>query len=354
MTSDYRPSLVRSFGRHLRAENRSEHTIASYLESLRQAEAFVTGRGRSLVGARREDLEAFLGDLLQRRAPEIVATRYRRPRVLYRWLEEEEEITASPMAWMRPPIVPEQPVPVVPEDGLRQLLAACAGKDFEARRDTAILMFLLDTGARRPSWPTSSSATLTWTWMSRSCSARAAASAPCPTAARRLSRWTAIYAFAPGTRTPISPGCGLAGRRGSTHPGRVCGRRGHPVWLLGSFAVLSLLYRAEVSADPGVVAAEPSAERSSNSADPAPSSADAHRAGAEVLSKRARAERVYASLSANGAPPSSAQLAAAAGLSASYARALVAQFQTQPPTAQHNGRPPSLPVRVERGPEATP
>jgi hypothetical protein len=46
MTPDYRPSLIRSFGRHLRAENRSEHTIASYLESLRQAEAFLTRRGR--------------------------------------------------------------------------------------------------------------------------------------------------------------------------------------------------------------------------------------------------------------------------------------------------------------------
>ena len=97
------------------------------------------------MDARREDLEAFLGDLLRRRAPETVATRYRRLRVLYRWLEEEEEIPASPMARMKPPIVPDQPVPVVPEDGLRQLLAACAGKDFEARRDTAILMFLLDT-----------------------------------------------------------------------------------------------------------------------------------------------------------------------------------------------------------------
>jgi Phage integrase, N-terminal SAM-like domain len=69
MTPDYRPSLVRSFERHLRAENRSEHTIASYLESLRQAEAFLAGHGRSLVDARREDLEAFLGELLQRRAP---------------------------------------------------------------------------------------------------------------------------------------------------------------------------------------------------------------------------------------------------------------------------------------------
>ena len=53
-----------------------------------------------------------------------------------------------------------------------------------------------------------------------------------------------------------------------------------PVWLLGSFAVLSLLYRAEVSADPAP-AAEPSAERSSNSAAPTPSSADAQRPGAE-------------------------------------------------------------------------
>jgi site-specific recombinase XerD len=89
MTPDYRPNLVRSFERRrLRAENRSEHTTASYLESLR-------------------------------RAPETVATRYRRLRVLYRWLEEEEEIAASPMAKMRPPIAPEQPVPVVPEDALR-------------------------------------------------------------------------------------------------------------------------------------------------------------------------------------------------------------------------------------------
>ncbi len=47
---------------------------------------------------------------------------------------------------MKPPIVPEQPVPVVPEDGRRRLFAACAGKDFEARRDTARITILLDSG----------------------------------------------------------------------------------------------------------------------------------------------------------------------------------------------------------------
>jgi site-specific recombinase XerD len=141
--------LLRSFERHLRAANRSERTIASYLDSLRQAEAFLAGRGRTLVDARREDLEAFLGELLQRRAPETVATRYRRLRVLYRWLEEEDEITANPMAKMRPPIIPEQPVPVVPEDGLRRLLASCAGERFEDRRDTALILLLVDVGPRR-------------------------------------------------------------------------------------------------------------------------------------------------------------------------------------------------------------
>ena len=40
-----------------------------------------------------------------------------------------------------------------------------------------------------------------------------------------------------------------------------------PVWLLGSFAVLSLLYRADISTDPATAAAEGSAERPLVSAD---------------------------------------------------------------------------------------
>jgi hypothetical protein len=58
--------------------------------------------------------------------------------------------------------------------------------------------------------------------------------------------------------------------------------------------------------------------------------------------KTGTAERAYAKLSADGAPVSAGQLAAAAGLSASYARALVAQFHAQPPTAlQYNGAHPA-------------
>jgi len=38
---------------------------------------------------------------------------------------------------------------VLTEDMLRRLLATCAGRDFEARRDTAIIRLLLDSGGRR-------------------------------------------------------------------------------------------------------------------------------------------------------------------------------------------------------------
>jgi site-specific recombinase XerD len=141
--------LLRSFERHLRAENRSERTVASYLVALRQAEAFLAARGVGLVDAARADLEAFLGDLLTYRAASTAATYYKVLRILYRWLDEEDEIARDPTAKMKRPIVPEQPVPVVPEDGLRRLLATCAGKTFEDRRDTVLILLLVDVGPRR-------------------------------------------------------------------------------------------------------------------------------------------------------------------------------------------------------------
>jgi hypothetical protein len=122
-----------------------------------------------------------------------------------------------------------------------------------------------------------------------------------------------------------------------------------PVWLLGSFAVLSLLYRAGTSGAQGPHGAD-RADRGAGlpapGADQAPSSAKPERYGAEALTKRALAERAYAALGADGAPISAAQLAEAAGLSPSYARALAAEFAARPPTAaQRNGMLASRPAR---------
>jgi site-specific recombinase XerD len=141
--------LIRSFERHLRAANRSERTIATYLVGLRQADAFLRARGTTIETASRADLEVFMADLLSRRAPSTAATYYKPLKLLYAWLADEEEIPADPMRRVKPPIVPDKPVPIVPEDALKRLFGVCAGNTFEARRDTALLMLLLDTGARR-------------------------------------------------------------------------------------------------------------------------------------------------------------------------------------------------------------
>lgn len=141
--------LVRSFERHLRAGNRAETTIYGYLLSVRLAQVFLAERGTDLTEARRADLEDLLAATLRDRTPATAATRCKGLKVFYAWLLDEKEIEKSPMARVKPPIVPEQPDPLVSADTLRRLLDACKGKDFESRRDLAIIMLLLDTGMRR-------------------------------------------------------------------------------------------------------------------------------------------------------------------------------------------------------------
>jgi Phage integrase, N-terminal SAM-like domain len=102
--------LVRSFELHLRAENKAGRTIETYLDALRLAAQFLSERGVELERARREDVEVFIADQLARWKPATAANRYRSLRVFYGWLEAEEEIPVSPMAKMRPPAVPDQPV----------------------------------------------------------------------------------------------------------------------------------------------------------------------------------------------------------------------------------------------------
>jgi hypothetical protein len=101
-----------------------------------------------------------------------------------------------------------------------------------------------------------------------------------------------------------------------------------PVWLLGSFAVLSLLYRTPPPAEPAADAEDQ---------DPA--------AGGQP-SKRERARAAYAALVAAGQPVTGARLAEAAGISASYGRALLAEFQADPTLAagQANGQRPAAEV----------
>ncbi|MGH7698686.1 MAG: tyrosine-type recombinase/integrase [Acidimicrobiales bacterium] len=143
-------TLLTSFERSLRARNRSPKTIRSYVDSAEHLIEYLRGAGMPTQADRitREHIEAFIADQLSRWRPKTAHVRYGALLQLFKWLEEEGEVVTSPMARMRPPSVPEVPVPVVADEDLRKLLAACSGKAFEDRRDMAVLRSFLDTGCR--------------------------------------------------------------------------------------------------------------------------------------------------------------------------------------------------------------
>jgi site-specific recombinase XerD len=96
----------------------------------------------------REHVESWLVALQERLASATVARNYRNLQQLWRWLLDDGEIPRSPMERMRPPAVPEQPVPLIEEADLAALMATTKGNTFENRRDEAILRVLIDTGMR--------------------------------------------------------------------------------------------------------------------------------------------------------------------------------------------------------------
>jgi integrase len=80
--------------------------------------------------------------------PATAANRYRALQRFFGYAAEEGEIRANPMANMKPPKIPENPPDVLDDGQLRDLLKACEGRGFDDRRDAAILMTFIDTGAR--------------------------------------------------------------------------------------------------------------------------------------------------------------------------------------------------------------
>ena len=144
-------TLALSWRRTLAAENKSPATLDTYLRTVRLFVQFLAERGmpRDIEAIRREHCEAFVQDQLDRHSASTANTRYRSLQRFFGWAEDEGEVDISPMHRMRPPKFEERVPEVLEVDDLRRLLEACRGRSFEARRDLAILLLLIDTGMRR-------------------------------------------------------------------------------------------------------------------------------------------------------------------------------------------------------------
>ncbi|MGD9527761.1 tyrosine-type recombinase/integrase [Pseudonocardia sp.] len=138
----------------LRAANRAPRTVTSYVQAAKRLAVFLDGQPIHEVTHR--DVQRFLVSIADtphsrtgaKVSPAHVAGIYRRLQQLFRWLEEEEEITDNPFHRMKPPAVPEQPVPVLDDEALARLVRQPRGRSFYAVRDTAMIRLLIDTGVR--------------------------------------------------------------------------------------------------------------------------------------------------------------------------------------------------------------
>ncbi len=142
--------LSRSWLRSLRAEGKSPRTLETYGDAVRQLDAYLAAHElpQDIASVRREHVEGFISDILDRASASTANNRFRALRVFFGWCVEEEEIEVSPMARMRPPKVGTVPVPIYKPEEVARLLKVCSSNTLEDRRDAAIMRVLISTGAR--------------------------------------------------------------------------------------------------------------------------------------------------------------------------------------------------------------
>jgi integrase/recombinase XerC len=146
--------LWRSWIRAMRAEHLSPHTIEARGYALAKLQGFLRGRGElpNPCEVPREDIQDFMAWMGEAgKSAKTARDRFGDLRRWFRWLEEEGELdhVPNPMAGMKAPHVPEADPPVLTVDVIRRMLDTCTGRDFASRRDTALIRFAADTGARR-------------------------------------------------------------------------------------------------------------------------------------------------------------------------------------------------------------
>lgn len=142
--------LLPSWRISLMARNLSPNTLATYLSAVEMLELHLTERGMPTLVAsiRREHVESFLATMTETYKPASVRNRYTGVRQFFGWLLEEGEITETPVKNIPPPMIPENPPPILSDAQIRALLKVCKGSEVEDRRDLAIVSVFLDTGLR--------------------------------------------------------------------------------------------------------------------------------------------------------------------------------------------------------------
>lgn len=140
-----------SFKRYLAAEGKAQATIKLYMQAVRFYDAWIGqehGRPGVLDDIRLGSLQQWFIVLHDRHKPNTVLMRWQGMNRFCNWLVDEEEIDKNPMKGIKRPVLKDSPVPLLDDADLAALVKACQGKEFNDRRDEAIIRLMLDCGIR--------------------------------------------------------------------------------------------------------------------------------------------------------------------------------------------------------------
>lgn len=143
--------LIDSWDLTLEAENKSEATRTNYTHGIRMFARWLddTDGPRLPEDVTTVICREWFAWLLEEWTPATARTRWVAMRQFFAWAYAEDEISANPMADVRPPKVPEKHARVITDEEIRKLLAVTEGPRFVDKRDVALISLYADAGGRR-------------------------------------------------------------------------------------------------------------------------------------------------------------------------------------------------------------
>jgi site-specific recombinase XerD len=134
----------------LRADGYAANTVKAYQNAARSLAGWLAEHHPEVGPAEleRQHIRGWLVEVRERHSSNTARGWFAGVRHFCRWLQSEGEADQDATAGVKTPAPGDPETPVLSDAELRALLATCAGTDFTARRDTAIIMLFLDGGLR--------------------------------------------------------------------------------------------------------------------------------------------------------------------------------------------------------------
>ena len=149
--TDYLPILISSFLVDRKSQGFADETVKFYRKKLKYFELYCEGQAVTQISQITADLiRRYILELQEGHNAGGIHACFRSLRTFLYWVEQEEIMPfdwKDPIRKVKAPKLPVEPIESIPLPDIQALIKTCK-QNFAGSRDRAMLMGLLDTGAR--------------------------------------------------------------------------------------------------------------------------------------------------------------------------------------------------------------